>query len=472
MKTMRMLSLSTGLVLAGFTNVHAQLPKVGQPVQIKPGGDGAGKQPAIPGVDPVKNQIPNPKNGNQPGQPAAGGNGQGAVNGQLPGNFQQPNPGVGFQPGMTGGPLAKELDSGPKEIGNKTLQMWINELKTSKDAAVRENAVRVIPLFGPAGVIRASEQLLITMRTDSDLNVKLAAMSIAPLMIYDPSIDPVCNDRLDFVIRMLDSESLPVRYDATLAITGIGPVAKKAVPRLLARSTETSSWQVRKAAAAALGSVGRGIDNPANPAGRIDPVEAAVNGLLKQSTNDSSLAVRKEALTSLILIGPVAQVQQKVWRTTLDGILKSEKDRSILGLTRVAILKNDPAGVKGNDPLLTAIISQLLSPDVLARSEACQAIGMIGEPANKAAQDLLDVITNPKEDNSVVAAAIIAVSSMRSKTALIGPVLRKVAASHKSDDVKAYANEGIRVMEGVDPARPPLPKIAPGGAPGGVPEKK
>jgi HEAT repeats len=165
----------------------------------------------------------------------------------------------------------------------------------------------------------------------------------------------------------------------------------------------------------------------------------------------------------------VSQNQQKYWRTTLDGVLKTEKDRGILGLVRVAILKNDPAGVKGNEQLLSAISAQLLAPEASARYEACQALAMIGEPANKTAQDLLDLITNPKEENSVVAAAIIAVSSMKSKSALVAPVLKKVASSHKSDDVKAYANEGIRILEGVDSSKPPLPKI---GAPGVVPEKK
>ena len=455
MKTMRLFCLAGALAACGVSGLSAQLPKVGQPVQIKPGGDG-GKPAVNPGADPKKNANPNPNpNPNQPGVPG------GVGNPQFPPNI----PGSGIPPVM---PAQKQKEPEyPKEIGDKTLEMWIKELRTSKDAAARENAIRVLPGFGPDGVIKSSEVLLNVLKSDPDMNVRLTALSITPFMIYDQRYDPMSNDRLEYVIRLLGHDSLPVRFDATSVIVGIGPVAKKAVPQLLVRSVEPSSWQIRKAAASALGSVGRGFVNPNNPADRIDPVEPAVLGLLKQLQVDSSLAVRREAANSLILVGPVSAAQQKLWRTTLDNVLKSEKDRGIAGLVRVAIIKNDPAGVKGNEQLVSAITTQLLAPEPAARSEACQALGMLGEPVSKTAQDLLDIVTNPKEDNSVVAAAIMAVATMKSRAALTTPVLKKVSESHKNDEVKAFAKEAVRVLEARDmnPVPPPVvpPKV---GAPG------
>lgn len=448
MRHRHLMGLSASVLMLGIAGVTAQIPKVGPAPQIKPGDPGT--NPQIKGNDPNKNPNPNPK----------------GMNPVLPPGPKIAPPMQPKDPSMVVPPLMPEKkdDDFPKEIGEKTLVMWMNELKTSKDAAVRESAVRAFPLFGPRAMIITSDLMLQALKTDPDLNVKLAVMSIAPYMSYNQLEDPHCNDRLDFIIRMLNSESSAVRFEAINVLAGIGPVARKAIPQLVLRGNETGSWQIRRAAAAALGFIGRGWVNPENPAERIEPVDAAVTGLMNILKNDSSANVRREAANALITVGPVSTVQQKLWRNTLDGVLKNDKDRAVQGLVRVAILKNDPAGVKGNEALLNQIAAQLLSPEASARSEACQALGMIGDPANKKAQDLLDLITNPKEENGVTAAAIVAVANMKGMAGLTVPVLKKVAASHKSDDVKKYANEAINILQGAEnkgvlPGVPVQPKV-------------
>ncbi|WP_020473245.1 HEAT repeat domain-containing protein [Zavarzinella formosa] len=455
MKHACLFSLSTGLLILGITGISAQVPKAGQPAQIKPGDPG--KLPQVKAADPAKNPNPN-------ANPPAKGADPAAV---PPGNPAAVPPGnPPAIPIVAPAPAAKETNDFPREFEGKSLVMWINELKTSRDAAVREHAIRVFPAFGPKAMIAISEQMLTTLKTDPDLNVKLTALSIAPFMNYNQLEDRFCNDRLETIIRMLDAESVTVRYDATVALSNIGPVpaAVKGIPRLVARTNEISSWLTRKTAATALGSVGRGWSNPDNPAEKIDPSESAVLGLLNVLKTDPSVAVRREAANALIVIGPVSNNQHKVWKAGLENVLKFEKDRGIQGLVRVVLLKHDPAGVKGNESLLTAITTQLLAPEAAARSEACQALGLLGDAAGKKAQDLLDVITNPKEENSVVASAIIAVASMKSQAAVTAPVLRKVATSHRTEEVRAYATEAVKVLQGEEKKMAPpvvVPPVAP-----------
>jgi len=58
MKHARLYGLSTGLLVLGITGLSAQVPKVGQPAQIKPGDPG--KLPQVKPADPAKNPNPNP----------------------------------------------------------------------------------------------------------------------------------------------------------------------------------------------------------------------------------------------------------------------------------------------------------------------------------------------------------------------------------------------------------------------------
>ena len=324
MTNARLFCLPAGLLILGMAGLSAQVPKVGTAPVVKSGDPS--KPAQIKPADPVKapNPVPLPKVGPPSVVPPGGVNPPG-VPPVMPKDVVPPL-----------GPGKKEEDQYPKEIEEKTLNMWMNELRTSKDAQVREAAVRVVPLFGPRAIAlkATSELLLATLKTDPDLNVRLAALSVAPYMSYNQQEDPLCNDRIDIVTRMLSSESLPVRYDATIAMAGIGPVAKKAIPQLVARTNEPASWLTRKAAASALGSVGRGWVNPDNPADKVDPAELAVTALLNQVKADPSAAVRREAANSLILVGPVSAVQMKVWKISLETVLKNEKDRATQNLLR------------------------------------------------------------------------------------------------------------------------------------------
>src|SRR5580692_2934907 len=64
----------------------------------------------------------------------------------------------------------------PKRIQGKTLETWVREMHESTDASTRDQAIRVIPLFGPDCRKAASANLLSAISTDPDLNVRLTAI--------------------------------------------------------------------------------------------------------------------------------------------------------------------------------------------------------------------------------------------------------------------------------------------------------
>src|SRR5439155_4691014 len=139
------------------------------PIQIKPGappvGPGMPKPPTTPGTGKTPGTgTPSPT---QPGNPPT-------------------TPGVpSTTPGGPGAPAAKKDDvKWPKEINGKTVEVIVKEMRTASDPAVREAAVRTLPLFGPKGREHGADDLVLVMTRDSDWNVRLAGLSIAPTVPF------------------------------------------------------------------------------------------------------------------------------------------------------------------------------------------------------------------------------------------------------------------------------------------------
>jgi hypothetical protein len=206
---------------------------------------------------------------------------------------------------------------------------------------------------------------------------------------------------------------------------------------------------LRRAAVAALGRIGQGLPDEVDPEKTNPPDMAAVSTLLGVLSRDNCAAVRREAINSLIGVGPVAATQQKTWRTGLDRVLTYEKDMSVIVWTRVCILPNSPDGLTGNEPHLDAIATVLTAPEAAGRLEACQALGVLGNEAQTKLDDLIKIINNGGEEPLVVAAAILAVAAIPDKKQATIPILQQVMANHKSEDVKKVAKEAVDVLNGV-----------------------
>lgn len=439
-------ALALGFAVVASQSGSAQ-PGVKVPPQIKPGmppGGIPGVQPGIPG----KNPIPGP--GIPPGK----------TPGVPPGTPPGGSPGTPGTPGgVPSGVPARPRDLGkwPKEINGKTLEDCVKEMRSNPDPAVRESAVRTLPLYGPLARDKGAENLIYAMTKDQDLNVKLAAMSVGPTVLLALNdlqrIDQPLAEGLAAFVKYLDHESSHVRYEAVLACGAVGPYMMKQQPTIIARLTlrakEYGSWHLRKVAVGALASIGRGSPPSADGDRGQDPDRAVVTALLNVTRDDNCALVRRAAIEALIVVGPVASAQLPDWRRALDNLLRvgPEKDKVNLLWVRVLILRNDPNGPKGNEAHLNAVGDALKAEDPAMRMEGCRALGVLGEEGKNKLQGLLDLIRDVKQPNEVTATAIMAASTMKSQDAIIMPVLQNASLTHPNLDIQKVAREAMAAIQ-------------------------
>jgi len=442
----RLLGLLITTCFLAVAIVSAQ--PAGQPgVKVQPGVKP--NVPMIPkGADPKgKNPLP----GN-PGVPPAKNPGMGMGMPPL-------NPGLPVQPVQPAVPEKKNNINWPKDINGKTLDAIIKEMKTHTDPSVREAAVRTLPGFGPKARDLGGNDLVEVMTKDQDWNVRLAAMSVAPTILFGyaniPAPDAMILNGTTVIVGYLTHEAMHVRFDAVGIANGLGRILRKVQPtvvqKLISRSRESGAWQMRRAAVVALGSVGQGFQTGESPEMREPPDPQTVTALLDIVRADPCAAVRREAVGALMALGPVAVVQQKTWKASIDNIFKPtlEKDKSVLLWSRVLLIRNSPEGLKGNEAHLDAIAKTLEALEPAGRLEACTALGVLGEDAKSKLGFVIDVINNAQETPEVVIAAITAAAAVQSKSAVTVPLLANVKANHKNEDVKRVAGEAIDFLNGV-----------------------
>ncbi|HKA07648.1 MAG TPA: HEAT repeat domain-containing protein [Gemmataceae bacterium] len=413
------------------TSAQVKLPPTIKPGGSFPGG-GLPKTPPPTTPPPSGGKNPSPMQPNSPGGPSSPG---------FPGSGGSGKPGE-----------KKDNVKWPEKVGGKTVDEIVKDMKSS-DPAIREGAVRTLPAFGPKGREFGGTALVDMMTKDSDISVRAAALEVAATVLYHyaKAPDTTLTNGIAAMVRSLGATQLAVRLAAVGAIGSIGPYVRTPEPKILALLTtqakESSSWQFRRIAVAALGSVGQGV--PLNEEGdkRDAPDRLAVTSLLDILKNDACDVVQRDAVTTLIGLGPVAGDQQKKWRADLDYVIKTEKDKSIVLWTRVCILRNDPSGVEGNLAHLEAVAKVLEAPEAQGRLEACNAFGILGEEGKSKLEALLGIIDNAKEEPAVVGAAIMAVATMKSQLKIILPALQR-AQLHPNEDVRKVATEAILVVTG------------------------
>jgi hypothetical protein len=314
-------------------------------------------------------------------------------------------------------PPAKEEIKWPKEIAGKGLDQWIREMRDSRDASQRDLAIRTVPLFGPDSR-RASGNLIYAMTKDPDINVRLTAINTVPLIGFD-------DDNLDTGLNAMDTMLKPgsgaanhTRYELTLALGNCGPIAKRVIPTLIQFTiVDPTSWQNRKAAATALGQLGQPM--MANQG----PDIQAVRGLIRAMRQDSSHQVRREAVSSLLQLGP--PTVEAVWKELRDALTYAMKDadKGVALWSRVAYIRTEQELLKPTDPNLVAIAKLLTSPDLAVKQEAIQAIGVIGEEAKSRVPDLLAIALGKNEEPIIIATALWAMSQMPSETDKMLPAI-------------------------------------------------
>jgi HEAT repeat protein len=446
MRMSRLLGLlSATLLVTAVASVSSQVEaqvKVAPQIKAPPAGPATGPMPAQPKL-PV-----DPKAGGKTGT-GGGSSGGGSSGG-----------GGGSTPPLIKGDPGKW----PKEVGGKSLEATIQDIKSHSDPAIREISVRALPFFGPKARELGWANLLYALQRDTDWNVRVAAIEVTPAiclaMGYLNYPDKVYEDGMTAVFNLLDSGFYPLQLHAVTALTGFGfypKFAGRIVGKLVSLGKgSSSSYQLRRAAVAALALFGQGIQQAEEA--RPDPDNTAIAGLLDVLKNDNCAPVRKEAAMSLMNLGPVAAPAVTKWRNDLEAVIRKEKDKSVLLWTRTCLVRNDPAGPKANAAHLDAIAEILTVKEPGGRLEACQAFGVLAEDGVSKLRDLLTVAQNEKEP-AVQAAAIAALATMKSQAAAIVPILQVIANNPVGNaDVKKVATDAITEVNKKDPAPMPMPK--------------
>ena len=306
------------------------------------------------------------------------------------------------------------------EVGGKTLAQWVADLKHA-DPSVREEAIRAIPYFGAA----ASEAVprLLEHVHDPDLSPRSKAVTALGMVPVDEK------DRLRVIealgTALADDPQAMVRYDAAVALIALGADAKAVIGSILHGVEDPSSWEIRRAAIAALVTAGQ---TPMGPDAR------ATHALLTALT-DRAAAVRLEAVMALGEMGRPADAALLVRVVSSVKGMNNDKDKTVAvwaHLSMMALDKLDDADVEFlercaktgelervrvnavralgtvamKDKRALPLLIELLADDnVNVQGTACVALGGLGKDAPAEAEKALTDLSQAKDAKEAVKAA-------------------------------------------------------------------
>lgn len=355
----------------------------------------------------------------------------------------------------------------PKEIAGKDLKAWLAELKDSQDGAIREAAVKIIPLFGPSARKDAIKPMIYALRNERDPGVKVNLLLVFGSIGADN--DAEARDIVEAMKLVIANSGLgsPYRLHAARGLANYGQNAAIAIPELRAIIADIS-WETRRAVIYALGHIGRAVDDgkPVPNGGRKGPNPLATKLLLDRLADETSAPVRLEIVQSMILLGPPGYksaaeypVAIKPFLDAVNKQLKLEKTPSIQVWLLVLSMLYD--GTLLTDTTIQKVAEYIRGTDYDARAAALRALGMIGERSKVAIPSVIPVL---KEESETTVEAIQMLAALRTAAREALPELEKLKAS-KDPDLKALATEAVEIISGrkavggpiAPPAAPPAP---------------
>jgi HEAT repeat protein len=333
-------------------------------------------------------------------------------------------------------PKKPTMPEPPKEFNGENLDQWIKKL-SSKDASARDAALKVIPAFGEPA--KKAVKDMVPLINDYDNTVKVSAMLILASLQLDE--EAMKTQRTAIISRLrghIETPSGILRLHACMCIARFGPDAANCIPALSTALKDTTSFEIRKAAAQALGAVGMAETLDKGPS--IVAISALTNQL-----GDSAIAVRVEVLQALVVLGPPidAKVSAELQRVLLSR-LKAENEKALQIWLRVCLMRLDPS-------LLTeeniTFISKLLK-DPKLRIAAAEALGYMGKAVKSRLFDLVEGLKSDKpEDLPFVAMCLSAIAGMGTDAKPAIPDLERLAA-HKDEFIKANAKQALEYVTG------------------------
>jgi HEAT repeat protein len=319
-------------------------------------------------------------------------------------------------------------------------------------------AIKVIPQFGPVAVLPATKGL-IARANDEDTGVRVNAL-IALGAIGARTRDeakPII-DALKLAINNTGPGSI-VRLHATRAIANYGLLANDATGTLLGIAKDTS-WETRRAVAAALGRCGQ-VQTPGapNPKGtdpkpkaadmdKWSPNEKVLSTLRTMMGEDISAQVRLEAVQSLVILGPpevpAEQYAEKVtpFYNAVNARLKNEKDKGVL--VWLIMLQMRLNGADLNDDNVKKVAGYLADVSPSVKVHALTALALLGDKARPALNAIASLLLDPEDFVKVQTILTIAALGDTARPLVID--LTKLISDTKDEALKKLAQEAITVL--------------------------
>ncbi len=321
------------------------------------------------------------------------------------------------------------------KIGGKTFDDWLHDMD-SKDPSVRENAIRTIILYGPRAKDAVPTFIKELKKPYLDISCKVnAAIALGLLPIKGEHVD----EAVTMLKRLLNDEQAIVRMHAALALGQMGNEAKAAIPTLLSKMHDRSTWEIRKACALALGKV-------AVPKEAKKPPDTLVIRGLKAALLDTCQQVRIEAAQSLVLLGPPGSAEDKssVIARLRQAADKPGEDKTVRIWCHVGVMRMT-GKVEGKH---LAFIRKMLDDPILGvRCQAARALGVMGPSAKEAVPDLVAALND--RDVIMIAWAATALGQIGKPANAAVPALEKVAKKYETEhpDLKAGAQAAIAAIK-------------------------
>lgn len=376
-------------------------------------------------------------------------------------------------------PQSPVLSAYPTSVGGKSLNEWIKDLGENKDAAIRELAVKAIPMFGPSAREPSLRPLVRACREDGDPGVRVnAIITLGSIGATNKEEAKLIIDAMKIAINT-SSVGGVIRLHASRTIGHYGASftdqANDAIPTLT-NIVKDPSWETRKSIAYSLGRIGGPTKNkpePAKPGSPllppqpVDPKTGPDHNVLKTlqgMLNDSSATVRLEAAEALVLLGPPA-VNPEQYSTTVTPMMvtildrmKVEKDKGVLIWLNMVIMRLD--GNSFNDQTITKIVDLGRAPETDPAIQGLTALSLLGEKAIPHAVPFArDMLRHPEGVVIAAAASYFRGIGLAAKPSL--PQLEAAKAEAKDEMLKQIIMQAIQSANGTLPAAPPPPPKTP-----------
>jgi HEAT repeat protein len=324
------------------------------------------------------------------------------------------------------------------QIDGKTLKEWIEKIK-DPDPSVAETAMMAVQLYGDLATKPAGPNLLDILSNSADASLRVHACIAFANLGYDDSIKPKVISTLR---RRLNEDQAIVRLHAIVACNRLGADARSLVPELIARVKDQGAFEIRRAAAHALGQAGQ-----ATKTEEIDMNAArALLGTFSGPYRDPCADVRLAAVMAFGSMGiPRDEANRQAIIHALTYAATTDKNKMVVIWAHVGLIGHKEPPKEH----LAAILAFLDGKDFMARFQALCAIGTMGKEGKSlsAIPELIKVVQD--KDVVLAATAAWALGEMEKDAKESVPMLQEVMDKKDTDkQVKDRIKDALEKING------------------------